>query len=359
MCPQQYFLIISLVLLLSCTHSEKGNDVTQVQQELSTEITQVTTQTINRSDFKREIMSQGVLNAVARVEVRSKLEESIVQLNISNGKSVRKNEVLVKLEDSDIRRKLEMLELSMEKIKRDREKQLIAKLGYGFSTGDSARIPGDVLRMVNMDVGYQEKLLEIEEAEAELQEYTIRAPISGRIADLNAKVMNPPGSDVLFTIIDDHLMEAGFPVLETHVKELRLGDQVRITPLATGEDYQGKISEINPRVSAGGMIQVKAVVSNRAGRLMDGMKCRIAVEKTVPDQLVIPKSALVMRDNRKVMFYYEDGLAYWQYIATPYENSNSYAVTGEGGEELPDGKEVIISGNMNLAHESKVEKIAE
>lgn len=108
----------------------------QVQQELSTEITQVTTVIIDRTDFKREIMSQGVLNAVDRVEVRSKLEEPILQLDISNGKSVGKNEVLVKIEDEDIQRKLQMLKLSMEKIKKEQEKQLIAKLGYGYSTGD-------------------------------------------------------------------------------------------------------------------------------------------------------------------------------------------------------------------------------
>ncbi len=357
--PLLFPISIFLVFLLSCSNSDKENEVTQVQQELSTEITEVTTALINRSDFKREIMSQGTLSAVASVKVRSNLEEPIVQLNITNGKSVRKNEVLVRIEDSDVQRKLQMLKLSMEKIKREREKLLIAKLGYGFSTGDSTRIPPDVLQMVNMDVGYQEKLLEIEEAEVELQKYTIRAPISGRIADLDAKLMNPPVEDVLFTIIDDHTMEADFPVLETHFRELRLGDQVRITPLATGEDHKGKISEINPRVSSGGMIQVKAVVPNGAGKLMDGMKCKIAIERTIPGQLVIPKSALVMRDNRKVMFYYEDGLAYWQYIATPYENSDSYAVTTEDGDDLPVGKEVIISGNMNLAHESKVEKIEE
>lgn len=354
-----YLLCVPLLFLLSCSSSEKGNDVTQVQQELSIETTQVTTSFIIRTNFKREIISQGTLNAVARVEVRSKLEEPIVQLDIVNGKFVKKNDVLVKIEDSDIQRKLQILKLSMEKIKREQEKLLIATLGYGFSTGDSARIPSDILHMVNMDVGYQEKLLEIEEAEVELQKYSIRAPISGRIADLNAKMMNSPVEDVLFTIINNHMMEANFPVLETHFRELNLGVQVRITPLATGEDHNGKISEINPRVSSGGMILVKAIISNPAGKLMDGMKCKIAVEKTIPNQLVIPKSALVMRDNRKVMFYYENGMAYWQYIATPYENSNSYVVTTEDGEDLPDGKEVIISGNMNLAHESKVEKIEE
>jgi len=107
------------------------------------------------------------------------------------------------------------------------------------------------------------------------------------------------------------------------------------------------------------MIQVKARVPNRQGKLIDGMKCQIAVEKSIADQLVIPKSAMVMRDNRKVIFYYEDEEAYWQYVATPYENSDSYAITQEDGEQLKDGKEVIITGNMNLAHETNVIKKAD
>ena len=350
---------ITLLLTLSCSNQEKGSEISTTQSKTAFQVAEVSTQIIYRTDFKREILSQGTINAVARVEVRSKLEEPIVKLNISNGKSVKKYEVLVKIEDSGIQRKLEMLKLSMEKIKREREKLLIAKLGYGFSTGDSVRIPPDILNMVNMDVGFREKLLEIEEAEAELRDYTIRAPISGRIADLDARVMNPPSSDVMFTIIDDQTMEADFPILETHFRELRVGDQVRIAPLATGEDHRGKISQINPRVSSGGMIQVKASVSNQSKKLIDGMKCKIAVEKIIPNQLVIPKSAMVMRDNRKVMFYNEEGLAYRQYIATPFDKSSSYSVTTEEGGELPEGKEVIISGNMNLAHESKVEKIEE
>jgi len=279
-------------------------------------------------------MSQGTLHAQAKVDVRCNLEEDIIQLNIANGQSVQKNDVLVKIDDSEKQREHQKLEYSMEKIKREREKLLIAKLGYGFSTGDSAKIPPDVLEMVNMDAGYREKLLELEMMEAEIEKYTIRASVSGRIADVEAKLMNPPLEDVLFTIIDDRVMEALFPVLETHFRTLSIGDQIRITPLATGEDFQGKITEINPRVSSGGMINVKARLNNPQRKLIDGMKCNIAVEKSLPDQLVVPKSALVMRDNRKVMFYYEEGLAFWQYIATPFENSTSYVVTTEDGEEL-------------------------
>ena len=280
-------------------------------------------------------------------------------INVGSGQHVSKGDILVKLEDTDAQRDLLKLKYSLEKTEREREKLLIAKLGYGFSSGDSTRIPGDVLKMVNMDVGYKEKLLEVQEKEAELQKHIIRAPVSGRVADMKARVLNRPPTDIICTILDDRIMEAEFPVLETHLIELRIGDSVRITPLASGENFRGQISQINPRVSAGGMIQVKARVPNRQGKLIDGMKCQIAVEKSIAKQLVIPKSAMVMRDNRKVIFYYVDGQAYWQYVATPFQNSDSYVITQEDGEQLTDGKEVIITGNMNLAHETKVQKKAD
>ncbi len=352
-------IFIVLLLLLSCNNQEKSNESAETKQEYSSVITEVTTQTINHSNFKQEILSQGILYASTTVDITSELIKEITVINVGSGQHVSKGDILVKLEDTDAQRDLLKLKYSLEKTEREREKLLIAKLGYGFSSGDSTRIPGDVLKMVNMDVGYKEKLLEVQEKEAELQKHIIRAPVSGRIADMKARVLNRPPTDIICTILDDRIMEAEFPVLETHLIELRIGDSVRITPLASGENFRGQISQINPRVSAGGMIQVKARVPNRQGKLIDGMKCQIAVEKSIAKQLVIPKSAMVMRDNRKVIFYYVDGQAYWQYVATPFQNSDSYVITQEDGEQLTDGKEVIITGNMNLAHETKVQKKAD
>jgi len=355
--PLSIFMVV--LLLLSCNNQEESGKLPETKQEFSNVVTEVTTQTINRSNFRQEILSQGILYASTTVDITSELVEKIIDINVGNGQHVSKGDILFKLQDTDAQRELLKLKYSLEKTEREREKLLIAKLGYGFSTGDSARIPDDVLKMVNMDVGYMEKLLEVQEKEAELQKHIIRTPISGRVADLKAKEHNRTPVDIICTILDDRIMEAAFPVLETHLIDMSIGDSVRITPLASGENFRGQIIEINPRVSAGGMIHIKARVSNRQGKLIDGMKCQIAVEKSIADQLVIPKSAMVMRDNRKVIFYYVDGQAYWQYVATPYQNSDSYVITQEDGEQLTDGKEVIITGNMNLAHETKVQKRAD
>jgi len=52
-----------------------------------------------------------------------------------------------------------------------------------------------------------------------------------------------------------------------------------------------------------------------------------------------------------VVFTLEDGKAIWNYVQTGLENANSYTITSE---TLKEGDEVIISGNINLAHESSV-----
>ena len=98
------------------------------------------------------------------------------------------------------------------------------------------------------------------------------------------------------------------------------------------------------------MVQIKASVENPQSKLYDGMNVMIRVQRAVDKQLLIPKSALVLRNGRKVVFTYKKGLAQWVYVQTSLENSESYVVT----EGLNQGDSVIYEGNINLAHESPV-----
>jgi hypothetical protein len=83
---------------------------------------------------------------------------------------------------------------------------------------------------------------------------------------------------------------------------------------------------------------------------------KVKIETAVPGQLVVPKSAVVQRQNQEVLFKYTNGIAFWTYVKTGYENSTSYTVTAhpDKGGTLMAGDTVIISGNLNLAHESEV-----
>lgn len=114
--------------------------------------------------------------------------------------------------------------------------------------------------------------------------------------------------------------------------------------------HEGSISEINPLVDDKGMVKVKARV-NGAGKLFSGMNVRVSVHRSLGEQLVIPKSAVVLRSGKQVVFTLKDGkMAQWNYIHTALENADSYSVA----DGLTEGDTVIVSGNINLAHEAPV-----
>ena len=85
-----------------------------------------------------------------------------------------------------------------------------------------------------------------------------------------------------------------------------MGDKVVITPYAGGDAFEGSVSEINPLVDANGMVKVKALV-NAGGKLFSGMNVRVSVRRSLGERLVIPKSAVVLRSGKQVVFTLKDG----------------------------------------------------
>ena len=183
------------------------------------------------------------------------------------------------------------------------------------------------------------------------------APFDGKLANITQKQYDRINAGTTFcTLIDDSEFEAEFRIVESEANDIRMGSEVQLIPFSDQTVYKGRISEINPVIDANGLILVKAVVKNPGG-LMDGMNVKVLVEKAIPDQLVVPKSAILLRDNQEVLFKCtHDTIAFWTYIQTTGENTTSYSVVAhpDKGARLEPGDTIIVSGNLNLAHESKI-----
>ena len=84
------------------------------------------------------------------------------------------------------------------------------------------------------------------------------------------------------------------------------------------------------------------------------MNVRVSAFRSVGKQWVVPKTAVVLRTGKQVVFTVVDGKAVWNYVQTGLENATEYTVTGE---TLKEGDLIIVTGNINLAHESPVKVI--
>ena len=89
------------------------------------------------------------------------------------------------------------------------------------------------------------------------------------------------------------------------------------------------------------------------------MNVKVSVRRSLGEQLVIPKTAVVLRSGKQVVFTLKEGKAMWNYVNTGLENATECVVSDRSQKGIEDGllegDTVIVTGNLNLAHEAVVD----
>jgi RND family efflux transporter MFP subunit len=354
-------LAASLLLTLgACSgSSQTSNDATEEQEGIHTllpeETPTVTVEVLKKQEFTHELMSNGKVSAQQQADLRFETSEVIAHIFVKNGDRVRKGQKLAELDQFKLAQQLAQADEALLKAQLDLKDVLI---GQGYASDDSTKVPQETMRIARVKSGYEQAKSQYELARRTLEHATLTAPFDGVVANLFAKPYNMANtSDVFCTIIATGEMEADFTVLENELSFLKVGDRVEVTPYAGGGAFAGKVSEINPLVDTDGMVKVKASI-NGEGKLFSGMNVRVSVRRDMGQQLVIPKSAVVLRSGRQVVFTLKGGKAMWNYVHTGLENATECVVSdrGQSGTDdgLQEGDTVIVTGNLNLAHEAAV-----
>ena len=340
-----------LMLLLGACAGEKQ----EAQEEDTVEILlpessdEVEVITLRPADFYHELVSNGKLSAAHCADLRFESAEPIADIWVKNGEQVSKGQILARLDTFRLHNRTQQAKDALDRATLDLQDVLI---GQGYSPGDSLNIPPEILRLARTRSSYDQMLAQYRLAAYEEEQATLKAPFDGLVANLFAKPHNIASTSETFcTLIDARRIDASFTVMESELPLVRMGDRVEVAPFfRTGSSrIWGSITEINPLVDTHGMVRVKAAVTN-PGQWFEGMNISVKVQRPVHDRLVVPKTAVVIRSGKQVVFTLVNGKAYWNYVQTGLENNREYTVD----EGLNEGDTVITSGNINLAHESTV-----
>jgi len=348
----KYYHLLALLLLsglMACGGEKKNADVEgSVETALPEQSNEVTVFTLEETDFHHELISNGKLTAGKVAEMRFESAETIAKIYVKNGDRVMRGQKLAELSPFRLSNKTAQTKDALDKARLELQDFLI---GQGYMLEDSAKVPEATMRLVRIKSGYDQSLVQYELALYEEQKAVLTAPFDGIIANLSAKEYNTAStSEVFCSVIDPSSLEASFTVLESELPLIKKGDKVEVSPYAARDTRtEGRISEVNPVVDQNGMVQIKASVTDK-GNLFEGMNVRVSIQRSVGKQLVVPKSALVLRSSKQVIFTLVDGKAYWNYVQTGLENAGYYTVV----EGIKAGDIVITSGNINLAHEAPV-----
>lgn len=347
------------LLLTSCgLFAGKAQQTAGTENKIQTESvvkTQVDTIRLVSRTFKSQLISNGKLRAQQKSDLKFATSATVTTLNVSNGSWVDRGSIIASVDSRQAGLDVKQAKIRLEKTTIDLQDAL---LGFGYSYSDTLAVPDEILRIAKIRSGYDAALSDLETAKLTLQNSTIRAPFSGRIANLKTKLHENPKGDYFCTIINDKSMDVEFVILESELSTAKVGGTIQISTFNdAGKRYKGAIKSINPTVDDKGQVLVTGVVSN-SGNLMDGMNVKVYIENSREESLVVPKSAVLVRDNLNVLFRLSpDGHAMWTYVVIEAANSDSYAVVAnkERNAELRSGDVVITSGNFNLADNAQVE----
>lgn len=352
---------ILLLLATSCTGGGRTQDHTDsaTNRKAQTQIANpVDTITLRRGEFRSQLISNGKLRAQQKSDLRfgGSAGGSVTWLAGGNGTPIAGGATIARIDDREARIRMEQARQAMQKADIDLQDAL---LGFGHDIADTADIPDETMRIARLRSGYDAATTGLASARLALENCTLRAPFGGKIANLTTKVHENPKGDFFCSIIDDRTFDVEFNLLESELSQVRPGQEVAVaTFVEPNRRYTGRIANINPTVDDKGQITVTARIPN-PGRLIDGMNVKVYVESSVPDKLVVPKSAVLVRDDREVLFRYDrtTGRAMWTYVLIEMSNSDSHAVVAntDRGAELEPGDAIIVSGNLNLADGSAVQ----
>lgn len=340
----RYFLIF-IIFLFSCKEEKalpKPLDNNNVSR--GTSARKVSVVLLKNEIFNNQIIATGRVTALEKSKLYFKKTDKLVYINIINGERVKKGQLLGRLENDLLANTLNNAKLSLAKVNLQFNE---TKLKYGIDN-----LTPTILKNLKVKSGIFEAKNNLQRAQIEYNQTLLIAPFSGVIANLDKKNNDFISSSEPFcTLINPNNLEIFFSVLETEFNSISQGQEIKIQSYTNEKKvFKGVISQINPQVDSNGLIKVKATIVSKNTNLLDGMNVKVFINKPLEDVLVIPKEGLILRSNREVVFTVENNLAKWNYVEVAGENSNSYAIK----KGLKTTDTIVVSGNLNLSHDAKV-----
>ena len=156
--------------------------------------------TLERKVFNKQLVCNGKLEAQNKVAIQFAGQGKVSRINVRDGQTVQKGQVLASLDKEQPRRLLEQSRLAYYKA----EIQLADRLlNYGYTITDTAEIPEEQKRLIYINSGFIDAQIALDNAEHTYRECDLKAPFSGKVASLKGRVYEQCGQ--LCTLIDDSL----------------------------------------------------------------------------------------------------------------------------------------------------------
>lgn len=286
--------------------------------------------------FEETVASNGTLMANEEVELRAELSGRVQEINFKEGAAVSAGQLLVKINDAELRAQLNKVNLSLKlaEQKLERNRKLLQLQGISQEEFDVMQNEVESLKA--------EKALVF----AQLEKTEIRAPFSGvaglRQVSAGAYVTN---QQLIATLKQVQPIKIDFSIPENYIGRVHAGDTISFTVGSSAKKYNGRVYAIEPGVDAGTRsIHLRALSTNSDAALVPGAFAHITLKLNTTDALLIPTQAIVPVLKGKQVFVVRNGKADTVSVVTGIRNDSAVQVISG----LSAGDSVITTGLLQL-----------
>lgn len=327
--------------------------------------TPVSVATVVSSEVAASHEFSGRLEAIERVEVRSRAAGTVQAVHFREGALVKQGELLFTIDAAPYAAEVERAEAQAMAAR--------SRLAHAKSEHERSQRLWDDRAIAQREL--DERTNNLHEAEANLRAaeaalqsarlnlgYTqVRAPIAGRIGRIEINAGNlvaaGPGAPVLTTLVSVSPIYASFDADEQLIvkalKDLPGGASARAqierivvqmgTAATTQLPFEGRLQLVDNQVDTkSGTIRVRAVFDNKDGSLIPGQFARLRMgEAKAGSALLINERAVgTDQDKRYVMVVGADSKAVWREVKLG-ASVNGLRVVSEG---LKAGERIVVNG---------------
>lgn len=273
----------------------------------------VATATVTTMRVPRVESAVGTIQAVHETQVASKILARVVAVHVRAGQRVHTDDVLVELDDADLRARVEQAEAAVDAAcaRRDQARIELERVERLAREGHAAPIELDRARNAfkAAEAELQRAEQALAEARAVLDYATVRSPIDGIVVDKRVEVGDTvtPGQ-VLVTLYDPTRMQLVASVRESLAHRLDVGQPIDVRIDAIGKTCQGSVSEIVPEAQTASRTFAVKVTGPCPPNVYTGMFGRLLIPLEPQEIVVVPRAALRRIGQLDIVDVVEDGV---------------------------------------------------
>ena len=336
------FVMLALIVFRLSTNYKKIN----VSKDVSTDLAYVSVNVspILKMSINDSLQLTGYMEAYSAIDIAAETQGTITSLSVALGQEKSKGSIIASIDNKLKKLAVQTASISVAKLKKDLERY--NNLYKGGTVTEQQLNEAQNL--------YDNAEIQLEQAEKQLSDATIKSPISGVITKKQVEegeYINI-GSPIV-TIVDISKLTIKLNVSEANVYRLKMNDKATITTdVYPGVTFKGTISFISSQGDDSHNYPVEIVIPNNSKYpLKSGTFANVMIKLPVAAEAAyIPRESLLGSITDAEVYVAENNKAIRRKIVVG--NGNDKYIKVISG--LHEGDKVIINGQINLSNNKEI-----